>query len=103
MYPYPYSPFVAGLRWVFFHMCAWVFWSSVIANLLPPVKNFSRHPRWCWWYEFVIDLVAFFALNIRADLPSIEVEAMGFRRKIRHGYRNWQQRRIDGKWEKDNE
>lgn len=95
VYASPYSPFVLGLRWVYFHACELIAFCSLLANLLPHEKRFARFPRVHWWYVFLVDYIALFALNIRANLPCIELELFGFRRKIRHGYRNWRQRRMD--------
>jgi hypothetical protein len=46
-------------------------------------------------YLFVIDFIACCALRIRVDQPSLDKEFMGFKRKLRHAWRNWQQERKD--------
>lgn len=84
-----------GFRWVYFRMCSVVFWAALIANFLPDSRYLTKSPRARNAYEFIVDYVALFALNFRANLPSLEREFMGFKRRVRHAYRNWRQRKVD--------
>ncbi len=90
-----HSPFTMGFRYVFFHACAVVAGASLLANLLPRESLLEKRPKLRKFYGFLVDYVAFFALNLRADLPSLDQEFLGFRRHIRHAYRNWRQDRLD--------
>jgi hypothetical protein len=91
----PHAAFELGVRWVFFHVCFVIATSSLLANFLPDIRYFRNHPRFQLVYSFFVDYVALFALNFRTNLPSLDQEFMGFRRRLRHAYRNWRQRTAD--------
>jgi hypothetical protein len=76
-------------------LCLWIAGSAVLANFLPPAALFRRHRRFCALYVHFVDVVALVGANWRARLPSLEREFWGFRRRVRHGIRNWRQDRTD--------
>ncbi len=59
--------------------CCWVAAASLLANFLPRQSAFDRWPRVKITYGYLIDVVAFMALNFRACLPSLQQEFLGFR------------------------
>jgi hypothetical protein len=57
-----------------------VFWAALVANIMPATVIFRR---WRWAlavYCWLVDFVAFLALNWRTRLPSNDLEFLGFRR-----------------------
>lgn len=83
------------LRHGLFRLCVFVSCNALLANFLPSAEKLWRYPRAQRAYGVFVDLVAGFGLNWRAELPSLDREFFGFRRKVRHGLRNWKQNRID--------
>jgi len=83
----------------FRRVCVLIALNAALANVLPRHELLRRHPLLHAVYRLFVDCVAAFGLNIRVSLPSLDVEFLGCRRQIRHGYRNWRQDRIDRKVE----
>jgi hypothetical protein len=79
----------------FSRLCIFIAANAFISNFWPPSEMLSNNPRLQYWYETLIDLNAGFALNWRERLPSLNRQFPGFRRMLRHKYRNWQQTRFD--------
>lgn len=79
----------------FYRVCAVIAVCSIAANFLPAASKLDAIPKLKSLYCVFVDLVAGFGGNWRADLPSLAMEFMGFRRKVRHGIRNWKQSRLD--------
>ena len=59
-------------------MCA-----SVLANCLPRESRLRRWPVLREMYSVLVDFVALLAFNWRVELPSLEREFFGFRRRSR--------------------
>lgn len=76
-------------------VCLFIVANALLCNFLPPSVLLKRHPRLRYGYEVLVDLMAGFALNWRERLPSLDREFPGFRRMLRHGYRNWVRTRHD--------
>lgn len=72
-----------GFVWVMYRMSILVAVSSLVANLLPNAERLNKYPRLKQCYLFLIDYIAFFALNWRAQLPSLEQEMLGFRKHVK--------------------
>lgn len=78
---------------------------SFIANFLPKTTwvdaqmKKSPWPALCGpvhdFYLWLIDMVAFCALNWRVELPAMDFQWLGFARNMKHAVRNWKQDRID--------
>jgi hypothetical protein len=81
------------LRHDFFRICAFVAINALLCNFLPPSLLLRCYPKTRYCYEVLVDLMAGFALNWRERLPSLDREFPGFRRMLRHAYRNWRQDR----------
>ena len=60
------------LRHDLFRLCAFVASNALLANFLPNERRLRHWPRVCQAYTFLIDVVAFFALNWRKRLPSLD-------------------------------
>ena len=71
-----------GFRYLVRSYCVVVACASLLANFLPPAKWLKRWPRTCHVYTFLVDVVAFVALNLRLCLPSLQQEFLGFRRSM---------------------
>lgn len=53
---------------------------SAIANFLPPASKYNDYPRFKKFYEtFVVNTIAWIALSIRAQYPSVGIEMLGFK------------------------
>jgi hypothetical protein len=78
-----------------FRICVFIATNALLCNFLPPSEMLADKPKLRYCYEVVIDLMAGFALNWRERLPSLNRQFPGFRRMLRHKYRNWQQTRFD--------
>ena len=76
-------------------ICVFVAANALLCNFLPPSALLQNHPRARYCYEMLVDLMAGFALNWRERLPSLDREFPGFRRMLRHAYRNWLQTKLD--------
>lgn len=76
-------------------VCVFITTNAFLCNFLPPSELLRNYPKTRYCYEILIDLMAGFALNWREKLPSLDREFPGFRRMLRHAYRNWQQNRMD--------
>lgn len=63
--------------------CMWIAGSALLANFMPNDKLFEAYPHVRRAYRFLIDVVAFVALNFRVCLPSLQAEFMGFRESRR--------------------
>jgi hypothetical protein len=85
----------SDLRHDFFHVCVFIAANAFLCNWMPPSILLKEHPRTRYAYEILVDLVAGFGLNWRERLPSLDREFPGFRKMLRHGYRNWLQVRMD--------
>lgn len=79
------------LRYDLWRVCAFIAANSLLCNFLPPSLLLRNYPRIRYCYEMLIDLMAGFALNWRVSLPSLDREFPGYRRMLKHAYRNWQQ------------
>lgn len=79
------------LKHDFFRICVFVATNALLCNFLPPAVLLRGRPRLRYWYEVLIDLMAGFALNWREQLPSLDRQFPGFRRMLRHSYRNWKE------------
>lgn len=84
-----------GLRQDLDRVCEFIATCAWLCNWLPPSILLKNHPKKRYCYEVFVDLVAGFGLNWRERLPSLDREFPGFRRMLRHGYRNWLQVRMD--------
>ena len=81
-----------NIRHDFRNVCEFVFWCALIVNFLPEADRFRKLGRAPFYtYLYFVDLLALFALNWRAQLPSLDSEFMGFRRTARHYIRNKRQ------------
>jgi hypothetical protein len=78
-------------------VCAFIAGNALLCNFLPPSLLLRNYPRLRYAYEMLIDLMAAFALNWRERLPSLDREFPGYRRMLRHAYRNWKQTQFDVK------
>lgn len=76
-------------------VCVFIAANSLLCNFMPPSELLSEQPKVRYCYEVLIDLIAGFGLNWREQLPSLNREFPGFRRMMRHAYRNWLQRKLD--------
>lgn len=94
----------AWLRHDIRDVCCFIATASIIANCLPRLtwidRMAARHiPKYkgpihdC--YVWLVDMVAFCAVNLRIDLPSMDFQFFGFARDAKHAVRNWRQDRID--------
>lgn len=86
-------------------LCVVVAIASLLANFLPPMRWLRLKLRrnrnvdlYCYFYSWIIDIIATIALNFRVQLPALDREMMGFRRIVRHRIRNLRQNRIDRKY-----
>jgi hypothetical protein len=84
-----------ALRHDFFRVCVFIAANALLCNFLPPSELLRSRPKSRYCYEILVDLMAGFALNWRERLPSLDREFPGFRRMMRHAYRNWRQNRVD--------
>ncbi len=84
-----HGPVYLGFRHVVRSVAVWVAFNSLLANFLPNEKRFLQWPRVCRCYVWLVDFVAFNALNFRACLPSLQQEFMGFRRSVRRKVHGW--------------
>lgn len=82
-----------------FRVCVFIAVNALLANFLPRAARFRKHRTFQCFYIVVIDLVAAFGLNWRAELPSLNQEFMGFKRRVGYGYRNWRGRRRETRQE----
>ncbi len=90
------SPFLYfNLRYDFLWVCVFIVVNAVIGNLWPNSEHLKNWPKLRYFYEMLIDVNSAFALRWRAQMPSLDKEFLGFRREIKHAYRNWQQGRQD--------
>lgn len=71
----------AWLRHDLRDLAMWACAASLLANFLPDADRFQRWPRVHGCYVIFVDLIALVALNLRADLPSLDEEFMGFKRR----------------------
>lgn len=86
-------------------VCVFIAFCSLLANFLPRLSWLDRSlKRWPSiqgpmhdFYLWLIDMVAFCALNWRVELPSMGFRWFGFARHAKHKYRNWKQDRLDRK------
>ena len=60
--------------------------NAALANCMPSSQRFCRHPRIKLAYEFVVDVIAFFALNWRKRLPSLEAICADPVDEVSHGH-----------------
>jgi hypothetical protein len=80
------------IRHVLFRVCVVVAICAAQANILPR----NRLTGWRFEaYEAYIALVAAMSLNWRAELPSLNGEFFGFRRRLRHFRRGRAQAKLD--------
>ncbi len=100
-----HGPAYLDLRLDFYRVCEFVAINSLLANFLPshgwvdrvcishaPEK--MRHSL-NFTYCLLVDIIAGFGLNWRTHLPSLDQEFIGFKRTVRHKYRNWRQAKTD--------
>lgn len=76
-------------------VCMFVSANALLCNFAPPAELLAERPRLRYAYEMLLDIMAGFALNWRERLPSLDREFPGFRRMMKHAYRNWRQDRSD--------
>lgn len=90
--------FVALIR-DFKNLCVVITCAAAINNLLPRsgwvAKFISR--KHIWIYNMIVDVVAIAGLNWRIRVPSWDREFLGFRKRMRHTYRNFTQDVVDRK------
>jgi hypothetical protein len=84
-----------GIMSIFYHLCVVISCASLVANFLPSARLLNHYPKVKAIYLLIVDWIALLALNFRADLPSLDKEILGFKRRFRHAYRNWKQSRQD--------
>ena len=76
-------------------VCIFIAANALLCNFLPPSLLLRNYPKTRYCYEVLIDLMAGFALNWRERLPSLDRQFPGFRRMLRHAYRNWRQTKVE--------
>lgn len=89
------SEIIFGIMSIFYHLCVVISCASLVANFLPNARFLNHYPKIQAFYLLLVDWIALLALNFRADLPSLDKEILGFKRKFRHAYRNWKQNKKD--------
>ena len=62
-------------------VCEFIATAAIAANFLPRAAKFQRWPKLYSTYTWLVDVVALFACNWRANLPSLDEEFLGFQAK----------------------
>ena len=83
------GPEYMGFRHVIRTVCVWIAANSALANLLPNENRFASSPKLRTCYAFLVDFVAINALNLRACLPSLQQEFLGFKRSVKRRVHDW--------------
>jgi len=74
------SPVARDLLHDFRRFCEFTTLFAILANFLPKAERLDRWPRLCGIYIVFVDLVAGFGMNWRYQLPSLDLEFLGFKR-----------------------
>lgn len=97
----------AWLRHDIRDVCVFIAFCSLLNNFMIRISTVDRWaenhaPRFQGpihdFYVWLVDMVAFCGLNLRAQIPSMDFRWFGFARQAKHAFRNWRQDREDRKF-----